>query len=257
MAKQLRHSVMYSERLDSSVKQSTLNSRLSTPISGFQVTTFPLSQLGCLCSENYIEEDVVNALSELLYFRLAVKTCYPKDPDFLFFPTLFLGNATNLSDAGVPVKLVLQLLQERVNAMSSVKLAYLSCNNDHYAAYRYDMMTLDHGDSLDGGPMDIALSAINAVLAGSAFSSLTAVHKGTISQQGFWSLSCGIAAFNFVEAWIDPSVPHWENSSSDAFREQYLADLLRYHFIAQKHIKVSLSTTRQIYNSLSTLLDST
>lgn len=62
-------------------------------IQGFQITEFPLCQLGCLLGETYIEEDVLNALSELLYFLEATRNWSPTiDPSFLFLPTLFLNN---------------------------------------------------------------------------------------------------------------------------------------------------------------------
>ncbi|KIJ19113.1 hypothetical protein PAXINDRAFT_69699 [Paxillus involutus ATCC 200175] len=62
-------------------------------IQGFHVTDFPLWKLGCLLDENWLEEDVLNALAELLYFRIAEK---PDTAAFLFLPMSFFNDARQL-----------------------------------------------------------------------------------------------------------------------------------------------------------------
>ncbi|KAJ7615825.1 hypothetical protein FB45DRAFT_757653, partial [Roridomyces roridus] len=55
------------------------------PIFGFEITDFPLWKLSCLLGEVWLEEDVLNALLELLYLEEAIKT--KGDPSFLILPT--------------------------------------------------------------------------------------------------------------------------------------------------------------------------
>ncbi|KAJ7111210.1 hypothetical protein C8R46DRAFT_874536, partial [Mycena filopes] len=59
--------------------------RIRAPVAGFQVTQFPLWTLGCLLGETWLEEDVVNALLELLYLKNAIATT--NDPSFIALPT--------------------------------------------------------------------------------------------------------------------------------------------------------------------------
>ncbi|KAJ6512374.1 hypothetical protein DFH09DRAFT_862125, partial [Mycena vulgaris] len=55
------------------------------PIAGFQVTRFPMWTLVCLLGETWLEEDVVNALLELLYLKNTILT--DSDPTFIVLPT--------------------------------------------------------------------------------------------------------------------------------------------------------------------------
>ena len=45
-----------------------LRLRIKSPVNSFHITSFPLWQLGCLLDEVWLEEDVLNAMVELLYF---------------------------------------------------------------------------------------------------------------------------------------------------------------------------------------------
>ncbi|KAJ7867176.1 hypothetical protein B0H14DRAFT_2347043, partial [Mycena olivaceomarginata] len=59
---------------------------ISLPIFGFHVTDFPLWKLSCLLGEEWLHEDVLNALAELLYFSLAANS--PSGaPSTLVLPT--------------------------------------------------------------------------------------------------------------------------------------------------------------------------
>ena len=64
-------------------------------MAGFQGSQFPLYKLGCLLKENWLEEDVVNALLELLYFRSAASLTQmlTSNPPFILLPTLFYSEA--------------------------------------------------------------------------------------------------------------------------------------------------------------------
>ncbi|KAG1811319.1 hypothetical protein EV424DRAFT_1327683, partial [Suillus variegatus] len=45
-----------------------LSLSITQHIRGFHITEFPLWKLGCLLDENWVEEDVLNGMAELLYF---------------------------------------------------------------------------------------------------------------------------------------------------------------------------------------------
>ncbi|KAF9553855.1 hypothetical protein CPC08DRAFT_767192 [Agrocybe pediades] len=64
-----------------------LKERISAPICGFKTAAFPLSELGCLRNEIYVEEEVANALLELRYFKMAAAS-FDKVAHFLLLPTL-------------------------------------------------------------------------------------------------------------------------------------------------------------------------
>ncbi|KAJ7163203.1 hypothetical protein C8R46DRAFT_1281573, partial [Mycena filopes] len=63
-----------------------LNLAIRKPIFGFCVTTFPLWMLACLLEEQWLHEDVLNALAELMYFSHAAASD-PNTPSTLIFPT--------------------------------------------------------------------------------------------------------------------------------------------------------------------------
>ncbi|KIK98222.1 hypothetical protein PAXRUDRAFT_134632, partial [Paxillus rubicundulus Ve08.2h10] len=48
-----------------------LSEQITHPIQGFHVMEFPLWKLGTLLDENWIEEDILNDIAELLYFDIA------------------------------------------------------------------------------------------------------------------------------------------------------------------------------------------
>ncbi|KAJ6482221.1 hypothetical protein C8R47DRAFT_982192, partial [Mycena vitilis] len=63
-----------------------LNLPIRRPIFGFCVTDFPLWKLSCLLREEWLHEDVLNALAELLYFSQAANSSLDTPPT-LVFPT--------------------------------------------------------------------------------------------------------------------------------------------------------------------------
>ncbi|KAJ7919614.1 hypothetical protein B0H13DRAFT_1544222, partial [Mycena leptocephala] len=63
-----------------------LNLPIRLPIYGFCATDFPLWKLSCLLGEEWLHEDILNALAELLYLTQAAVS--PSDtPPTLIFPT--------------------------------------------------------------------------------------------------------------------------------------------------------------------------
>ncbi|KAJ7767556.1 hypothetical protein B0H14DRAFT_2402754 [Mycena olivaceomarginata] len=69
------------------------------PIFGFCVADFPLWKLSCLLGEEWLHEDVLNALAELLYFTQAADSSSEMPwPSTLILPTHFLNDAKYLFD---------------------------------------------------------------------------------------------------------------------------------------------------------------
>ncbi|KAJ7208123.1 hypothetical protein B0H12DRAFT_972187, partial [Mycena haematopus] len=72
--------------LPPTVLESFLNLAVRCPIFGFCVTDFPMFKLSCLLGEEWLHEDILNALAELMYFTQAAIS--PSEyPSTLILPT--------------------------------------------------------------------------------------------------------------------------------------------------------------------------
>ncbi|KAJ7785370.1 hypothetical protein DFH07DRAFT_726414 [Mycena maculata] len=141
--------VITSNLLSSADAERFGNSRITTPISGFQVTDFPLWKLGCLLGEAWLEEDVVNALLELLYFHNAMNS--NDDPSFIILPTSFSNDLQFLF--GQTPRLYssnFDLIRRRLRALPSATVSWIICESNHYSGYRYGTNSphLRLGDSM-------------------------------------------------------------------------------------------------------------
>ncbi|KAF8802931.1 hypothetical protein BYT27DRAFT_7110992 [Phlegmacium glaucopus] len=85
----LAHHFTENNCLSPSLLSQFLQQKIMAPISGFRITMFPLAELGCLLHNEWLEEDLANALLELLYFHLVAKSSTGTCP-FLILPALFL-----------------------------------------------------------------------------------------------------------------------------------------------------------------------
>ena len=83
------------------VVESILDERITAPINGFQTSDYPLWKLGTLLHKNYVNEEVINSLTELLYLRHGANT--PSgEPSVIIPPTFFFG---------LPIMMVTSLVQ--------------------------------------------------------------------------------------------------------------------------------------------------
>lgn len=216
-----------------------LNSCITGPIHGFKLADFPLWKLGTLLGENYVDEDVMNTLSELLYLRQAAFS--PLDgPGFLFFPTFFMGNANfQNGDVGGPT---VQAIRERLNALPITiqAIAFLACVDNHYTGYYYDRTTLEFVDTLGGASSitETALAAFQQLLEGINLPQVTFISAGESARQGPGSGSCGIGAFAWIERKINPSSIPWTNETSSLFRDRALADLILFNMLSEEALPV-------------------
>lgn len=208
-----------------------LDECITSPISGFHVTEFPLWKLGYLLDENWLEEDVLNALAELCYFRITADTdC----ADFVYLPTLAFNDARQLYNSqpriyGPNLTAFRQLLHEEFIST----IGFGVWHNNHYHGFRYDSTsgTLVHGDSQHGSAPDDVLPIMNWLLASTRYPRPSRISNGHIRLQGINGGvgSCAIAAHNFIECRQDNQVPQWDPVSSEGFRDKSLMDLVIYH----------------------------
>ncbi|KAG6815837.1 hypothetical protein H0H93_008927 [Arthromyces matolae] len=86
------------QTIQSPLQQSFGNMLFTSRIQGFFVTTFPLYQLDCLLNENWLQEDVFNALVEMAYFRRAYRyqSSLNVPPNTLLLPTSFLNDVLHI-----------------------------------------------------------------------------------------------------------------------------------------------------------------
>lgn len=210
--------------------------KISSCIAGFSVTDFPLWKLGCFLDENWLEEDLVNGLLELLYFRLAA-TSFQSHSPFIFLPTSFFNDAKHLYNQLPRIYSPnLIALRNRLRVATPRAIFAIACVDDHYSAYcsEKNKMCIEHGDSLEFPPVTEVLPIFQWVLSGLNIDYYVPgkVIKGELSKQGSTSGSCGIAAENFVASHADPSIPAWSDALSSVFRNLALRNMLVYHCAA-------------------------
>lgn len=208
---------------------------LST-IRGLLTNDVPLWRLATLLDERWMDEDVFNALIELLYFTHQARIFYdPTMPVCLFLPTSFLSDARRRYQ-GQPRQYTTEILDLRQRLLLTTirSISITSVFDDHYTAYVYHVGStiVDHGDSLHQSPADDILDIISWVIAGLGHPPIETISAGIISQQGGFNGgegSCGIAALNFIECYADTKLHRWEGSNSHLFRDLALQNLIRYH----------------------------
>ncbi|KAJ6518584.1 hypothetical protein DFH09DRAFT_1098413 [Mycena vulgaris] len=108
--------------------------RFSEPLAGFNVTRAPLYALGCLLNERWAMEDVLNAHTELVYFRRAA-AFLGEDPFFLFLPTSFVNDCRTLTALpGAPYSPEIIQLCARIRSGKVNMLAFVAWTTSHYSA---------------------------------------------------------------------------------------------------------------------------
>lgn len=185
--------------MPSSLLSHVLNEKIRKPICGFSASC-SLWNLVCLLDEEWLYDDVLNCLSELLYFRHAVTASGP--PLFLFLPTRFIENARLLFSILADYSCELLAFRRRVEECPFVSFGFIAENAGHYSSYFCDgsSQILEHADSLHHRPAPDILDTINWVLAG--VSAPKKLYTEFIARQpgaGIGSGSCGVASYNYIE----------------------------------------------------------
>lgn len=215
---------------------------ITTQISGFAIARYPLWTLGCLLDEDWLEEDVLNSMLELQYFRHAARST---DHSPIFLPTSFFTDAKRLfMRSPQQYSLNIIALRNRISSAIPCALSAVTCIDGHFSGHYSDLNgCLEHGDSMGLLAAPEFLPIIQWVLAGLNTTVVIprSVTETRISLQGPGSGSCGIAAENFVASRVDSKPPNWSHGNSPLFRDQALLNLLVYHFTAaNKGVSLSL-----------------
>ncbi|KAJ7236401.1 hypothetical protein C8J57DRAFT_1004794, partial [Mycena rebaudengoi] len=90
VAVQSAHDLVHHLSTSSIVSSGFFSAFITLPIlsaiRGLRGSTFPLWKLSCLLREEWLHEDVLNALAELMYFSNAARSA-ERDPSILIYPT--------------------------------------------------------------------------------------------------------------------------------------------------------------------------
>lgn len=209
--------------------------RIRAPAKGFHVTSFPLWQLGCLLGETWLEEDVLNAMAELLYFRNSAKH---NDSSFVYLPTSFFSDAKRLYESSPRIYNSNMLdLRLRLSIRKATRIASMMWEGNHYSSTFYQCEgSYEHGDSLMRSPPANAVNIFQWLLQGldpMEYTPPSTLVTGEIGLQLLGGAgSCAVAAHNFVETKVDSSVPLWEAAASARSRQSILRDLIIYQLAA-------------------------
>lgn len=207
-----------------------------TPVAGFSVAQYPLWMLGCLLGEDWLHEDVLNSLLEMLYFTTAIASG-EKVPSSLFLPTSFYTNARLLYHADQrQYSSNLHALRLRLQETVVTDLSSIACIDNHYSSF-YDPNSnlLDYGDSMGHNPPSDLIPILKWVIYGldsTEFVQPERFRDTEIARQGPYSGSCGIASLNLLECRANSRTPRWTCETSKFFRNKALVDLIEYHCVA-------------------------
>ncbi|KAJ7199579.1 hypothetical protein GGX14DRAFT_572606 [Mycena pura] len=182
-----------------------LSLRVWDGVQGFCVAQFPLWKLSCFLKEEWLHEDIVNVLAELMYFRYAVLRVSPRP------------------------------FQESIGPPKpSFENDYiLDCFGNHYSTYEPTSSgDLEHSDSLHHVPDQTVVEIFDWLLPGSRYPTPQRPCSLDVERQGPHSGSCTAAALLFVENSINEHAEHWEDSCSSEFHCGMLHDLLLFDNIA-------------------------
>lgn len=208
------------------------------------MTQIPVSTLGCLLNERWAQEDVLNARAELTYFRRAALVM-EDEPSFLFFPTSFINDCRILySQPQRRYSKNIIDLRARIRAGRVRTFAFLAWTTSHYSSFvKFCLRDIELGDSLHLPAANDIFRILQWVLAGLLNHEMepeTRIRAGPIDRQSTMAGcgSCGIAATNFVELRADLGVRPWRAKQSEAFRDEFLRDLILYHLISKRKTSV-------------------
>ena len=152
MAQKLVHHISQAEfDLPHDVLVDFLNTRIFGKAQGFYVAEFPLWQLGCLLQENWLEEDILSCMAELLYFQVSVTTADTSQV-FLYPPTNFFTNVHQSFYSSLrQYSAELLALCECIQMGPKCEIGFNTCLNSHFSAY-YSWLTkvTEHRDMIIG-----------------------------------------------------------------------------------------------------------
>ena len=214
---------------------------IASPIHGFYSTKFPLWKLGYFLEEEWLQDEVLDGLAELLYFKTAA-TNVPLGvpPSFLYFPTSFFTEARHLfhmNNGPHRYSPNLEALRQRLQCTTVKHFGFLEYATNHFSGYILQAShVLQHGDSMHRMPAEDVLPILQWLLRGLDISTPTAVEPGVVDRQGQFGGegSCAIAAHNFLACTVDPTLDRWSALTSRKARDALLCDLCIYNQVSLK-----------------------
>lgn len=229
--------------------QFLLSSQILRPLAGFLSANTQLPYLGTLLDEDWVDEEVFNALAELAYFRQYQEgLAAGLNRHLLFLPTYFLAHvkrALLMPESSPSATSNIVNLRKRLTNTHTSKsidaIATFRLDGMHYTTYVYPIgsAALVHADSLHRPPVPEVIDILNAFLEPLGWSEIRSTLAGGIERQGSGagsagSGSCGVAALNFAQIWGNKQCKPWTAAQAREFREVALADLVLYHYFASR-----------------------
>jgi hypothetical protein len=226
--------------LPSHVIQRFSHYAITSPINGFYSTKFPLWKLGYFLGEEWLQDEVLDALAELVYFKAAITTSSVPDstaPTFLYLPTSLFNEARVLFHGTAKRQYGpnLEALRQRIQCTTIDHIGFLDYNTNHYSGYILTAFQhLQHGDSLHRAPAKDILPILEWILSGLDTGSPGVAEPGIMDLQGRGGGdgSCAIAAHNFIACVADSTLNRWTSPTSRDVRDQLLRELCIYHKFA-------------------------
>lgn len=213
---------------------------ITSPVHGLYSTKFPLWKLGYFLEEEWLQDEVLDGLAELVYFQAGANSVHiGASPSALYLPTAFMNEARILfHEKGTrQYSPELQALRERIQRTNVNQIGFLDYSTNHYSSYMLEAFcVLQHGDSMHRDPASDVVPILQWVFSGLSIGGPISVQPGFIDRQGRGGGdgSCGIAAHNFIACAIDPTVSRWMAPSSREVRNSLLRELCIYNDIASE-----------------------
>ncbi|KAH6874625.1 hypothetical protein BKA70DRAFT_1480019 [Coprinopsis sp. MPI-PUGE-AT-0042] len=220
-----------------------LSSSIGEQLRGFLSAKSQVLYAATLLRENWVDEEIFNALAEIAYLRQFIPSSSLKPRRrLLFLPTYFLSHIEQ-AFSGVPHLSTSNItnLRQRISGKSAGSspvdgAVIFKLDGRHYTTYIYPFSsaTLIHADSLHHLPAQGVRSLVNHFIRLCFHEQVSGFTTGEIARQGQagGEGSCGITALNFAQVWGNSDTPVWVPSHSRNFRMSALRDLILYHYLA-------------------------
>jgi hypothetical protein len=236
-----------SQKLLSDVQLEVLRQqRILSFVPGLFGAHIRLAELGCLLDQNWLKEDVLNAMFEILHMRLATEGT--GEAQFLTLPTHFYRDVaqvlgTSTSTVHHQFTPELYALNMRLVAWGWSSVTYIVHENDHYSLCHYvrGSGTIRHFDTLGRPPPCHATLALSWILQDVPDEvSTLQIQSIPVPHQGYTGRgSCGVGAFAHAIRASSPDTPVFTGVTSHLWRDTILRDLLLYALSAQTCCMVS------------------
>ena len=216
--------------LPSAIQERFGRQRIMAPLLGFYSTAdIPLWRVGTLTGEEYVDEDVLNAMLEMDYLWLCSQNSGV--PGQLLLPTSFY-NAASVLYTQSPRMYFANLcdVRERLAGLELGGFGFVVCRDSHYTGYNYNKTAqLRHYDSLGGAPIPGIEEIINWVLDGLTLPRITSVESDIGPLQSNDSGSCGLAVESFLAAGAGIPRKRWSQGQSGMRRGEWIHRFVEYH----------------------------